>query len=158
MHLVYGVCLRYLKDREKSRDAVMQIFEELVYKVRDHEIGNFKNWLYVLARNHCLMKLRSEKTELKQLKKYAAGQNDFMETTFLLHPEDETSVENDIEALKKCMEELKKEQQTCIKLFYLEEHCYREIVQLTGFPLNKVKSHIQNGRRKLKICLDRKNG
>ena len=158
MHLVYGLSLKYLKDREKSRDAVMQIFEELVHKVRDHEIRNFKNWLYVLTRNHCLMQLRREKAEKERLQNFAAEQKDFMESAFLLHPEYEESVEKDIEALKKCIERLKNGQQECIKLFYFEERCYNEIVQLTGHTLKKVKSYIQNGRRNLKICLDEKNG
>ncbi len=158
MHLVYGLCLKYLKDREKSRDAVMQVFEELVNKVQKHEIRNFKAWLYVLARNHCLMQLRREKAEQKQMAKYADEQDDFMESEFLLHPDSRVSVEEDIEALKKCIERLKEEQQKCIQLFYLDEYCYAEIVQLTGFPLKKVKSYIQNGKRNLKICLKEKNG
>lgn len=158
MHLVYGLCLKYLKDREKSRDAVMQIFEELANKVKHHEIRNFKSWLYVMARNHCLMQLRSEKTERDQAEKYAAEQKDFMESQFLLHPDNEASVEEDIEALKVCIDQLKNEQQTCIRLFYIDEYCYAEIAKMTGFSLKKVKSYIQNGRRNLKICLEEKNG
>ena len=158
MHLVYGVCLKYLKDREKSRDAVMQIFEELVYKVREHEIRNFKSWLYVLSRNHCLMQLRREKAEMKGMEKYAAERSEFMESAFLLHPDSEASVEKDTEALKKCMQKLKEEQRRCIQMFYLDALCYDEIAQQTGFPLSKVKSHIQNGKRNLKICLEKRDG
>src|SRR5665213_795062 len=49
MPLVYGVCLKYLQDEEKAKDAVMGIFEELVDKVRQHEIKQFRSWLYVLS-------------------------------------------------------------------------------------------------------------
>ncbi|MGB5007551.1 MAG: sigma-70 family RNA polymerase sigma factor, partial [Ferruginibacter sp.] len=59
MDLVFGVCLKYFKDAERSKDAVMDIFDELNTKLRVHEVENFKSWLHVLARNHCLMQLRS---------------------------------------------------------------------------------------------------
>jgi RNA polymerase sigma-70 factor (ECF subfamily) len=158
MHLVYGLCLKYFKDREDSKDAVMQIFEELAEKVRKHQIRNFKSWLHVLARNHCLMKLRAEKIQRGQLEKYAIDREDFMESGFAMHLESEGSVEQDVEALKKCIEQLKNEQRECVKLFYLEERCYKEVSEITGLELNKIKSYLQNGRRNLKICLERKDG
>ena len=158
MHLVYGLCLKYLKDRDESKDSVMQIFEELTIKVLEHDIRNFKSWLHVLARNHCLMKLRTEKVRHGHLKKYTKENEIFMESALLQHPEDVVSVENDVEALKKCIEQLKNEQQKCISLFYIEEKCYKEITKITGLELNKVKSYLQNGRRNLKICLERKDG
>lgn len=158
MHLVYGLCLKYLKDREDSKDAVMQIFEALAEKVRKHQIRNFKSWLHVLARNHCLMKLREEKIQRGQLDKYAIDREDFMESDFSMHPEREGSVEQDVEALKRCIGQLKDEQRECVKLFYLEERCYKEVSEITGLELNRVKSYLQNGRRNLKICLERKDG
>ncbi len=158
MHLVYGLCLKYLKDRDESKDTVMQIFEELTVKVLEHDIRNFKSWLHVLARNHCLMKLRTEKVRREHLKKYTKENEIFMESALPQHPEDVVSVEHDVEALKKCIEQLKNEQQKCISLFYIEEKCYKEITEITSLELNKVKSYIQNGRRNLKICLERKNG
>jgi len=158
MHLVYGLCLKYLKDRDESKDSVMQIFEELTVKVLEHDIRNFKSWLHVLARNHCLMRLRFEKTRHEHLKKYTKENEIFMESALSQHPEDVVSVEHDVEALKKCIEQLKNEQQKCISLFYIEEKCYKEITEITGLELNKVKSYLQNGRRNLKICLERKDG
>ncbi|MGZ4012602.1 MAG: RNA polymerase sigma factor, partial [Flavisolibacter sp.] len=63
MDLVYGVCLKYLKVPENAQDSVISIFEELVVKLKKHEVDNFKAWLYTLAKNHCLMRLRSEKKQ-----------------------------------------------------------------------------------------------
>src|SRR5690606_24547652 len=60
MFLIFGLCLKYLKDTSKSEDAVMQIFESLIKKLRIHRVENFKAWLYTVARNHCLMQLRVE--------------------------------------------------------------------------------------------------
>ena len=81
-----------------------------------------------------------------------------MESGFAMHLESEGSVEQDVEALKKCIEQLKNEQRECVKLFYLEERCYKEVSEITGLELNKIKSYLQNGRRNLKICLERKDG
>ena len=157
MHLVYGVCLKYLKDRDAGQDAVMQIFEKLIVELPKREIENFKPWLHVIAKNHCLMQLRSEKSKTKQQEKIYKSDSVFMENSYELHHNNEQVIEQDLEALKKCIEQLKTEQKECVKLFYLQEKCFQEIVEETNFELKKVKSHIQNGKRNLKICME-KNG
>jgi RNA polymerase sigma factor (sigma-70 family) len=147
--LVYGVCLKYLKDRDDAKDAVMQLFEKLVQALLSHDVDNFKSWLYVTARNHCLMHLRAQKgkrtEELSPL---------LMENDFLLHLEEEPEMEQNLSKLEKCIGQLDNDQQQCVRLFYLQEKCYKEITGLTGFDLNKVKSYIQNGKRNLKICME----
>ena len=150
MTLVYGVCLKYLKDREESRDAVMQIFEKLMVSLKQHEITHFKSWLYVTSRNHCLMALRAKKG-----KNFEAISGDFMENEVLLHLPDEPEMETNLSKLEKCIEHLVAEQKDCVKLFYMEQKCYKEIVEITGFDDNKVKSYIQNGKRNLKLCMER---
>jgi RNA polymerase sigma factor (sigma-70 family) len=147
MPLVYGVCLKYLQDEEQSKDAVMQIFEELIVKVSRQEIKQFRSWLYVLCRNFCLMQLRSSK------KMETISINEFMEFPFVLHPEGE-DIEERIKGLEACMEKLTPAQQQSIDLFYIKEKCYREVSELTGYTLNEVKSYLQNGKRNLKICLE----
>jgi RNA polymerase sigma-70 factor (ECF subfamily) len=150
MPLVYGVCLKYLKDDEQAKDAVMGIFEELIIKVKQHDVKQFRSWLYVLSRNYCLMQLRSGK------KMETVNLDDFMEFTPVLHPDD-NSREEAMQALEKCMDKLPVMQKQSISLFYLNEKCYKEITELTGFSLNEVKSYIQNGKRNLKICLEKDN-
>lgn len=150
MPLVYGVCLKYLKDREESRDAVMQLFEKLVPVLREHDVANFKSWLYVTARNHCLMQLRALKS--RQQKEMPAF---LMENALVLHPEEVPETEASLTKLEKCMETLVAEQKRCVQLFYLKQLCYKEIVAATGFEDNRVKSYIQNGKRNLKICMEK---
>ncbi len=154
MHLVYGVCLKYLKDRDAGRDATMQIFEKLIVEIPKREIENFKPWLHVITKNHCLMVLRSEKARASREGKTLDEPSIFMENSYELHHNNEQVLNHDIEALKKCIEQLKTGQQECIKMFYLEEKCYQEIADMTNFELNKVKSYIQNGKRNLKICME----
>jgi RNA polymerase sigma factor (sigma-70 family) len=148
--LTYGVCLKYLKDREESRDAVMHIFEKLISSLKLHDIKLFKGWLYVTARNHCLMHLRSRKGKnMQELSPF------LMETGGNGHHEEGLKIEGDLGRLEKCMEGLANEQKRCVQMFYLEQKCYREITERTGYDLNKVKSYIQNGKRNLKICMER---
>ena len=146
--LVYGVCLKYLKDEEKGKDAVMGIFEELVKKAKQHEVRQFRPWLYVLSRNYCLMELRSGK------KMETILLDDVMEFTTFLHP-DSYRDEAAFTALEQCMDKLPSAQKQSVTLFYIKEKSYKEIVADTGVSMNEVKSYIQNGKRNLKICLEK---
>ncbi len=152
MHLVYGVCLKYLKNSEDAKDAVMQIFEKLIATLKDQEIEKFDSWLYVTSRNHCLMQLRSTK------RKVDFKEGVFMENQYFLHHNNEENLEQDLELLKKGIQTLNKEQKSCITLFYLEKKSYQEISDSTGYNLQKVKSYLQNGKRNLKIFMENKRG
>ena len=150
MPLVFGLCLKYFRDEEQSKDAVMQIFEELVKKLRVHEVTNFKAWLYTLSRNHCLMVLRSSsKHEMLSI------DENFMEIEAFVHLNLEDDTEEKLSTMAKCIENLPSEQKVSINLFYMEQKCYKEVADQTGFELNKVKSYIQNGKRNLKICIEK---
>jgi RNA polymerase sigma-70 factor (ECF subfamily) len=156
MHLVYGVCLRYFKDREEAMDGVMQIFEKLIVEIPAHKIQRFKSWLYVLTKNHCLMEIRSGKTRQRKMDSWAAEQDYSVEFQPELHPVDEESaLQNAL--LKECIERLKNEQKECIELFFFQDKSYREIASLLAIEEKKVKSHLQNGKRNLKICLEEGN-
>ncbi len=149
MPLVYGLCFKYFRDQAKSEDAVMQIFESLVTKLRQHEVLNFKPWLYTLARNHCLMSIR-------QTKHITTVEID--EAVEMAHQYDDSDVyfkEDQLNRLDACLNQLSEEQATCVRLFYLQKKYYKEIAELTGFEMSKVKSYIQNGKRNLKICMER---
>lgn len=152
MELVYGVCLKYLKNRETSQDAVMQIFETLVTEIPKRPIENFRSWLYVVSKNHCLMEIRKEKSKIKHMDSFIAEKH--MESFDEMHPLDESPMESLNTRLNKCMQKLKAEQKECIDLFYYKKKCYREIADILNFEEKKVKSYIQNGKRNLKICLE----
>lgn len=152
MDLIFGVCLKYFKNTEQSKDAVMEIFHELNNKVKLYEIDNFRGWLYTLARNYCLMQLRSTKNM-----KTTEFNPDFMQSEENLHLSSEAlEKEENFKLLEQCIEILPEEQKQSIELFYLQNKCYNEITEITGFDWNKVKSYIQNGRRNLKLCIEEK--
>ncbi|MFY0626849.1 MAG: sigma-70 family RNA polymerase sigma factor [Reichenbachiella sp.] len=153
MHLVYGVCLKYLRDREDCQDAASQIFEKLIEELKKHEVNNFKSWLHVLTKNYCLMQIRSKKVDPNQ--PMENSEDHFMEYSMSVHHDEEDEIETDMKALNGCMKELSKEQKKCVSLFYLEEMSYFQVAESSGFELKKVKSYIQNGKRNLKQCIER---
>ena len=149
MDLVYGVCLKYLKLPDDAQDAVINIFEELVIKVKKYEVDNFKGWLYQLAKNHCLMKLRSSKSKPVNV------DLDIVHLGETMHLENVADKENNLNAMENCIEKLPTEQRNVVEMFYLQEKCYKEIAEFTANDVNKVRSFIQNGRRNLKICMEK---
>ena len=147
--LVYGVCMKYLEDQEAAKDAVMNIYQELVEKAQNHTIDNFKSWLYVVAKNHCLMELRKNKKM-----PVVTFEGQIMQSEDFSHLENVMEKEQQLNKLEQCIESLSNEQKQTVKLFYLQNKCYNEITTVTGFDWNKVRSLVQNGRRNLKNCME----
>ena len=148
MELVYGVCLKYLKEPEDAKDCVLNIFEELANKLKKHDVDNFKGWLYQLTKNHCLMKLRKQKVIPVNI------DMSFMQSEENVHLDDELEKEENFKQMQYCLGQLNDEQKQVIELFYLNDKCYKEIAEITSIEINKVRSFIQNGRRNLKICME----
>ncbi len=149
--LLFGVCLKYLKNEEDAKDAVQQIFLKVLNEVHQYNIDHFKGWLYTVARNFCLMKLRGSKE--KQMQEL----ND--EYSYL--PEDvgiKEKIENEklLTLIESSLPELNDAQKTCVTLFYLHKLTYNKISEQTGFSVLQVKSHIQNGKRNLRLLVDKK--
>lgn len=147
--LVYGVCMKYFKEEEKAKDTIMNIYEELITKLKNHTIEYFKSWLYTVVKNHCLMELRKENKG-----KIVSFQQDFMYLEDFSHLDNILEKEKKLEKLEECVESLNDEQKISVRMFYLENKCYKEIASVTGNDWSKVRSLIQNGRRNLKICIE----
>ena len=152
LHVIYGVCLKYLKSRPDAQDATSELLEKFINITIPADVRNLKTWLFVVTKNHCLMQLRKKKSDTSQL-----IPEEIMDFTEEMHPIDKALLkEEEISALMQCVETLKDEQKQCIDLFYLKKKCYQEIAEKTGHAIKKVKSYIQNGKRNLKICLESK--
>lgn len=149
--LLLGVCMKYLKNEEEAKDAVQQVFLKVLTEVSKYKIDFFKSWLYMVAKNHCLMQLRGQQGKYtQQLKDEAAIEHGETQKIDLLENE-KTFV-----LLEQSIQELSNEQKQCVTLFYLERKSYQQISELTGFRLMQVKSYIQNGKRKLRMLLEKK--
>lgn len=149
--LIYGICLKYLQNGDKAQDAVMQIFEDLLLKISGYEIEVFRTWLHSVARNHCLQIIRKENKEI-----IVDFNSQIMESDNVLHLLcEEESNEDQLKILGRCMKRLPEPQRISITHFFMDEMSYADIVDKTGYTLNNVKSHIQNGKRNLKICINK---
>ncbi|SJZ55004.1 RNA polymerase sigma factor [Sediminibacterium ginsengisoli] len=148
--LVYGTAMKYLKEQELAKDAVMNIYQELVRKLQQQQVTTFRSWLYVVTKNHCLMFIRKQKNSV-----VVEFQPDLMQSEDFSHLDEALEKEKELQKLESCIENLAAEQQQAIRLFYLEGKCYNEIVTATGQEWNKIRSLVQNGRRNLKNCMEK---
>ena len=148
--LLLGVCMKYLKDETEAKDCVQQIFLKVLTEVGKYRIDYFKSWLYMVAKNHCLMRLRDKGTKSpKEL-------NDYHGANTEVDKQDLITSEKTYDLLEEALNELSEEQRQTVILFYLKKNSYQQISEKTGFSLMQVKSYIQNGKRNLKILLDKK--
>ena len=147
-HLVYGVCLKYLKDTEAAKDAMQQVFIKLLEDLKRFKIEKFKPWLYQVAKNHCFMQLRKPVPIVDNKVELSADME--------LEDEWHHKVEEEelLDKLEEAIKELNEEQPVCIELFYLQKKTYAEIAAQTGYTPMQVKSGIQNGKRNLKLKLE----
>jgi len=150
--LLLGVCMKYLKNEEEAKDSVQQIFLKAITELKKYKVEYFKSWIYMVAKNYCLMKLRDRQGKLP------AELNEKLTATADSQPDTSTLWQNDktLDLMNESMKELNHEQRQCVTLFYLQKKSYHEISEQTGYNLLQVKSYIQNGKRNLKILIERK--
>jgi RNA polymerase sigma factor (sigma-70 family) len=148
--LLFGVCMKYLKNEEEAKDCVQQVFLKAITELRKYRVEYFKSWIYMVARNHCLMRLR-------HLGKTTVGIDEkLIEAKLDITSSSHIEKENLLLAMSESLSELNKEQKECVTLFYLEKKSYQEVADRTGFTVMQVKSHIQNGKRNMKLLVDKK--
>ncbi len=156
LHLSYGVCLKMMKNEADSRDVVSDVFKTLYLKLPTANVQSFKAYVYAVSRNECIAKLRKRKSESKKMQEWQRTentQNAFMENDGLVAlsdvgPSMDKLVENAIARLGD-------EQRTCIHLFFYDNKSYKEIAAQTGYSEKHVKSFLQNGKRNLRIALEK---
>ncbi len=149
--LLLGVCMKYLKNEEDAKDSVQQVFLKVLAELQKHEIVYFKAWIYQVTKNYCLMQLRNprgKKTialneKALQVEEESSGVEDYLNRDQLL------------ENMQTALLQLNEEQRTCVRMFYLQKKSYQEIERITGYTLLQVKSYIQNGKRNLRLIIER---
>ncbi len=148
--LLFGVCMKYLKNEEEAKDAVQQVFLKVINELRKYPVEYFKSWLYMVAKNHCLMKLRDKGKYNHEINERILAAPQEEDNMLALREKDQT-----LELMSEALLLLKEEQKLCVTLFYLEKKSYQQICGKTGFTLMQVKSNIQNGKRNLKLQMER---
>ncbi len=155
-HLLFTVSYKYLGNDADAEDTVMLVFEKLFEILGKSDIVNFKNWIYTITRNECLMQLRKHKSNVRATDETLRKlESEIMESGLVNHLLSEDDGEHRIRYLETAIATLNTDQKQCIELFYLSEKSYREVEQITGYSYNEVKSHIQNGKRNLKQMMER---
>jgi len=149
-HLVFGLCLKYLKNKDDARDATLSLFEKLLRDLRSHEVQQFQHWIYMVSKNHCLMILRARTSQHEKMNEYKRNGAHSETAEEMSYAE---MKERGLTHLEEAINRLNSHQEKCVRLFYLEEKSYREIAEQTTYTINDVKSYIQNGRRNLKLLL-----
>ena len=156
VQLIYGVCLRYTPDVREAEDMTMEIYQKVAQKANKHKIGQFRSWVYVLSKNHCL----------EQIRKMTGKRTDSFDPAFMqlrteFHPIDE-QIDHQMQEsryllVEDCLKQLSSLQQTSIRLFYYQNKSYVEIAQQIEDEVSQVRSYLQNGRRNIKKCVERKS-
>ncbi|MDE3213728.1 MAG: sigma-70 family RNA polymerase sigma factor, partial [Bacteroidota bacterium] len=146
--MILGVCMKYMKNEEDAKDCVQQVFLKIIRELPKYRVDYFKSWMYMIAKNHCLMELRDKGKFTAPLTENMGGLTEETEDKSLMWEKDQL-----IKKMMEVIDSLNTEQAACIRLFYLEKKSYQEISDLTGYSLQQVKSHIQNGKRNLKLMI-----
>lgn len=150
--LLLGVCMKYLKSEEDAKDSVQQIFLKVIQELQKYKVEYFKSWIYMVAKNHCLMKLRDRQWKITSeiSDRLTAKENEETDLQILLQND------HTLELMEASLKELNPEQRQCVTLFYLQKKSYHEVSEETGYNMQQVKSYIQNGKRNLKILIEKK--
>jgi len=155
-HLIASLSYKFLKNDTAAEDATYEVFEIICRDLLKHEVSNFNSWIFSVTRNHCYKKLRKEISEREKLAEEKNNAPNLMEFEEGADLRDKEQLEEQLELMEEVLETLGEEQQVCVKMFYLEKKSYQDIVAETGFELKKVKSYIQNGKRNMKITMEKR--
>lgn len=151
--LLLGVCLKYLKKEEAAKDAVQQIFTKVIVEAEKYPITHFKSWIYTVTRNHCFSLLRNQVYELPQEVIDKTGSHFTTQENGLDHVQEKEILLNQME---EALGEIQASQRECVSLFYLEQKSYQQISQITGYSLLQIKSYIQNGKRNIRLLIEKR--
>ena len=155
--LLFGVCMKYLKNEDDAKDSVQQVFLKIIAELHKYRVDYFKSWIYMIAKNHCLMRLRDRQGKMPvELKEQSLGIEEEDAGPDGYRGRQHIEKDRMLDLMSAALEELNKEQKLCVTLFYLDKKSYQEIAESTGYSLGQVKSYIQNGKRNLKLLMERK--
>jgi len=156
-HLVFLTSMKYLKDDLEAEDMSMRIFEKLMIDLRKYEIQSFRFWLHAVVKNQCLLHLGRQKRQREKADAFETDlRSDMLPELTPFGPDSLSERERHLTLMEQSLAELKPPQRRCLDLFYLQQLSYQEVAAQTGYSLKQVKSHIQNGKRMLRIQMEKK--
>ncbi|MBL0127128.1 MAG: sigma-70 family RNA polymerase sigma factor [Flavobacteriales bacterium] len=145
-HLLFGVSMKYLKDPDRSKDAVVDLFAKLPDLLKRHQVECFRPWIHTVMRNHCLLALRGDHRQVRW--------DDAIGNGITIEPMEGLALhEADLQRLESAIDQLNETQRSCIRLFHLERLSYAQVQERLGIDYDQLRSHLQNGRRNLRLIL-----
>jgi RNA polymerase sigma-70 factor (ECF subfamily) len=139
---VFRMALAFLRDRGRAEEATQDAFVKLWRALPGYDgRAAASTWLYTIARNTCLSRLRHEShrrtTSLEQV----------------AEPQVDAAPISGID-WEQCLARLPEMQRAVITLFYFEERNLKEVAALLDLPEGTVKSHLHRARRALGDMLE----
>jgi RNA polymerase sigma-70 factor (ECF subfamily) len=103
--------MKYLKNQEEAKDTVQQVFLKTITELHKYKVDYFKSWLYMVAKNHCLMKLRDKGKHVVEINERIMATPDEAQDKY-------NYIERDIELtnMAAALQQLNTEQQECLIL------------------------------------------
>lgn len=146
---VYGYCLSRTAEREASKDLTLAIFAEAFVQLDRSAPQHFAAWLFGIAANMCRAYIREEAQAAKDLRDFQY----WREPAFMPNEAFRRLIEArelaQLTAFQQAIQNLPEAQRRCVEHFHLQGLSYQLTAAQTGYTLAQVKSHLQNGRRRL---------
>ncbi|MEO1435281.1 MAG: sigma-70 family RNA polymerase sigma factor [Bacteroidota bacterium] len=153
--LILGISYQVLEDASESEDLLNEVFIKLIH--HKQPIRHFRNWVYT-ATKHLAIDKKRKRTHYREAIQKASQVHEQQPNPLSDAPSDgalSPGRERQLKQIKIALHDLPIAQRQCLELFFLQEKTYKEIQTLTGMPLKTIKSHLQNGKRRLRLSLIR---
>lgn len=134
-NFILARCRGMLQNRSAAEEVAQDAFVRAFERARLFRGGSVKAWLLTIAKHLCINRLRRSHVEGEALGGLRRGS-----------PETITGEREILAQVAAVLNLLNSRQRTCLKMFYFNAYSYAEIVAITGWDMNAVRSAIQNGR------------
>ncbi len=152
--LVFSLALKMLKNKEEAEEVAQDTFIK-VYKSLTQFKGDskFSTWIYKVAYNTCLDRLKKYKREQQVVSIDEFNTNQIKSLDNALDAME--NMERN-QAIQDCIQQLPAEDAFLLTLFYFEEQSLEEISKVMGLTSNNVKVKLYRSRKKLTSILKEK--
>ena len=151
--LVYGLCLRMVKDPAAAEDITLETYLQLWRTAESYDPvrGTVLAWLLTVVRSRAIDWLRARKARRADLEDNLDGVVDLQDTR--PNPESASIDAARARIIRDAMGELSAEQRHVIELAYFSGLSHSEIASHTGLPVGTVKTRIRLGMIRLRELL-----
>ncbi len=147
---LFGVCLRLLRDRAESEDAVQEVYIKIWHNAAKFQQAEASPmaWLIAIARNHAIDRLRARRAPALDLDQAfdVADQGPGPEASAIAGDE-KTKINH-------CLEQLPQDRAEAVRAAYVEGYSYLELATRYGLPLNTLRTWLRRSLLSLKECLE----